>query len=248
MLRNLGIRWQILSALALPVLVLALVASQATYASVRDMREADEALDLSSAAAQFTALVSGIQGERLLTAAAMAGSPDAKAQLVDVRKRIDGGVQQLRALIYQPNDDPFNDEERAVLENVSAAHDTLPEVRELADSGKATPAQVAARYSEIVELDIRVPGSVGLLLSDGELRKNFERFSQVMFAIESLSQEQLVGLQLALSERPTLAQQQEFAAAGASADEWLAEFARSALPEQKAFLAGALEKVEAQTA
>ena len=40
MLRNLGIRWQILSALTLPVLILALVAGQATYTSYRDMRQA----------------------------------------------------------------------------------------------------------------------------------------------------------------------------------------------------------------
>ena len=110
MLRNLGIRWQILSALALPVLVLALVASQATYASVREMREADEALDLSAAAASFTALVSGLQGERLLTMAAMAGSPDAKTQLTEVRGKIDDGIQQLRARIYSPDgNQPFSD-------------------------------------------------------------------------------------------------------------------------------------------
>src|SRR5690349_3306691 len=246
MLRNLGIRWQILSALTLPVLVLALVAGQATYSSYRDMRQANEALDLSDAAASFTQLVTGISGERLLTVAAMAGAPDAKEQLPGVRKQIDAGVQKLRALIYKPGSSPYNDEERAILENVSRAHDTLPQIRAFADSGTATPAEVISRYDAILELDLRVPGSVGLILADKDVQKNFVRFSDLGFAIEGLSQEQLAGLSLALGKRPTLVQQQQLAAAGAAADRWQQEFQRLALTDQKQFMTTALAKVSAQ--
>ena len=252
MLRNLGIRWQILSALALPVLVLALVAGQATYASVREMREADEALDLSAAAASFTALVTGLQGERLLTAGRHGRLARTRQAQLEGRPRPDRRRRPAAPRADLPAERPAVQRRgaRRSSSSVSAAHDTLPEIRELADSGKATPAQVVARYDEIIELDLRVPRPG---------RPAARRTSEVQQELRALlradasrSSRCRRSSSRASSSRcrnaPRWSSSRSSPPPGASADEWLAEFDRSALPEQKAFLAGALEKVEAQTA
>ncbi len=77
MLRNLGIRWQILSALALPVLVLGLISSQVTYQALLDMRQASESRELAQSAGDFADLVGGLQAERALSVAVIRGQDGA---------------------------------------------------------------------------------------------------------------------------------------------------------------------------
>src|SRR3954452_23552799 len=100
MLRNLGIRWQILSALALPVLVLGLISTQVTYQALLDMRDASQARELAEAAGGFADLVGGLQTERAATVAMLGNQPGAAKQLKTVRAAVDVGLARIRSDVY----------------------------------------------------------------------------------------------------------------------------------------------------
>src|SRR3982751_718497 len=132
MLRNLGIRWQILSALAPPGLVLGLIPSQVTYTALVDMRDASQSRELSQAAGGFADLVQGLQSERALSVAVLNGQSAARTQLKTTRAAVDQGLDTIRTQVYGNS---FSQAARQVFSQAALSHAELTALRADVDSG-----------------------------------------------------------------------------------------------------------------
>ena len=245
MLRNLGIRWQILSALALPVLVLGLISSQVTYQALVDMREASQSRELARAAGGFADLVGGLQAERALSVAVVLGQPGADKQLKSVRAAVDQGLAAIRTRVYA---DSSSAAVRVVLARSAVGHTSLPSLRTAVDSGKLPPRDVVTRYSQVIAADVAVPSDLAETFRTQEAATNFQQFAELSVAGEALAQEQLVGTTAILSGKANTADQRALGAVVIAGQQALATFNRTAQAEQKAALQQALGAKAARSA
>jgi signal transduction histidine kinase len=237
MLRNLGIRWQILSALALPVLVLGLISSQVTYQALVDMREANQSRDLAQAAGGFADLVGGLQAERALSVATVLGQTGAQTQLKTVRVAVDEGLAAIRSRVYS---DSSSDAVKAVLARSASAHASLSALRSEVDTGKVQSRAIVARYSAVIVVDVEVPADLASTLRSQKAAANFQQFAQLSRAGEALAQEQLVGATAIMNGRADTVDQRELGAVEAAGQLALDAFARSASAAQQKALKAAL--------
>ena len=245
MLRNLGIRWQILSALALPVLVLGLISSQVTYQALVDMREASQSRELSQAAGGFADLVGGLQAERALSVATLIGRPGAQAQLKTVRAAVDQGLATVRARVYS---DSSSDALKQILARSATGHAGLAALRTEVDGGKVLPRAVVTRYSQVIAADVAVPSDLANTFRSQDVATNFQEFAELSVAGEALSQEQLVGAAAILSGKADVSDQRALGADQAAGAQALANFRRIAQGAQLTGLETALAAKTARSA
>ena len=236
MLRNLGIRWQILSALALPVLVLGLISAQVTRDSLADMDDAGKSRDLARAAGAFADLASSLQAERALSVGALLDQSAAKADLAAARQKVD---QQLTAL-GSVRSDVAGTGQDAVFSRSEAAHRALPGLRAQVDGGDAKLGDVITGYSAVIAPDVAGPADLTVVSPDATTRASFEQFALLGQAGEAMAQEQLVGIAVLRDERVVVVNQRALAAAQALWTSTLDTFRRQSAPEQRQALDGAL--------
>jgi signal transduction histidine kinase len=237
MLRNLGIRWQILSALALPVLVLGLISSQVTYQALLDMREASQARELAQAADGFADLVGGLQTERALSVSVVIGQPGASKQLKVVRAAVDQGLASVRTRIYSGSN---SDAVKQILARSASGHNALAAIRADVDAGTVETRAVVSRYSDVIVADVEVPSDLASTLKSQDSAVNFQQFAQISRAGEALAQEQLIGATAIMNGKADTVDQRELGAQEAAGVLALDAFRRSAQPEQLAALKAAL--------
>jgi signal transduction histidine kinase len=244
MLRNLGIRWQILSALALPVLVLGLISTQVTYQALLDMREASQSRELAKAAGGFADLVGGLQTERVLSVSTLLGQPGAEQKLKAVRSAVDQGLAQVRTQVYSRSS---SDQVKAILARSASGHAELPALRGEIDSGKLAAPEIITRYSQVISGDLAVPFDLASTMRNQDAADNFYQFSELSQAAEALAQEQLVGTSVILSGKVDTAGQRALGADVAAYQQAIITFRRTADPKLLAAFDAALATPAART-
>jgi signal transduction histidine kinase len=246
MLRNLGIRWQILSALALPVLVLGLISSQVTYQALVDMRAASQSRELAQAGNGFAVLIDALGNERALTEQMLLGVPGAQAKVKAARVTVDSQLTVIRHQVYEGNT-PNNTAVQQVLARLASEHALIPAIRSDADGGKVAARAIIARYSLVIQADVQVPFDLGATISDQDQAANFRAFGNLGTAIEALAEEQLTGAAAITSGKPSTTDQRDLGSAEATNGEALDSFLRTAPAAQQLALSTALAKPAART-
>src|SRR6187549_2724974 len=237
MLRNLGIRWQILSALALPVLVLGLISSQVTYQALVDMREASQSRQLAEAAGGFADLVQGLQAERALSVAVLQKQAGASDQLKTTRAAVDQGLASIRTRVY---DGSFSSAAKLVFSRAAVSHAELTPLRSEVDAGTVESRAAVNRYSRVIDTDIEVPSDLAGTLHSDAIAANFQQFSQLSRAGEALAQEQLIGNSAISHGTADTVDQRDLGAQVAAGQLALTAFRRSATSQQGSALEKAL--------
>ncbi|HST86000.1 MAG TPA: nitrate- and nitrite sensing domain-containing protein [Kineosporiaceae bacterium] len=245
MLRNLGIRWQILSALALPVLVLGLISSQVTYQALVDMRQASQARELAQAADGFADLVGGLQTERALSVSVVLDQAGAAKQLKVVRAAVDQGLAAVRTRIYSGSN---SDAVKQVLARSASGHNGLTALRAAVDAGTVDSRAVVSRYSDVIVADVEVPSDLASTLRSQDSAVNFQQFAQISRAGEALAQEQLIGATAIMNGKADTVDQRELGAQEAAGELALNAFRRSGTAAQLAALKAALAAPTARSA
>jgi signal transduction histidine kinase len=255
MLRNLGIRWQILSALALPVVVLGLISAQVTYEAQADMRDAKESRELAQAAGGYADLVSALQAERAASVYKLIGQAGVTPSLTDARALVD---KDLAGLTTASGD--ASEAEQKVFGRAAAGHGRLTALRQRVDSIQPSDgtsildpkqskaiSQVVADYSTVIAADVAGPADLAPTFADPEAGANFEHFAQLGQAGEALSHEQLVGAIAIGSHRVEVAGQRVLAADQARASDAIDAFVRQAPADQQTALTQALAAAGSST-
>jgi anti-sigma regulatory factor (Ser/Thr protein kinase) len=224
MLRNLGIRGQVLAALALPVLVLMLVGGLLIRHAATERAGAGETLELTQASSALGGLVDGLAAERLASVDRLEHRRGGTTALKTARTAVDLGLSDLRARIASPRltDDAAV---RAVLQRSVQAHLTLGALRSGVDGGKLGPGDVAGRYASIIAADLSASGDLAVTGLSGEPAQAVTSSGLLRTASEAAAQEQLTGLEILRAGRATSEQQRALGAAVERQNAMLARFA-----------------------
>ena len=189
MLRNTGIRSKILAVLALPVLVLVLAAAVISTGAISDAGRASRVEVLVQATPELTKLVRGLQAERALTAAVVAGDSSRAEQLRQVRAAVTGGVETLEQKIASVDLDAADAASREAVLQAQQANERVEGLRAGVDGGSMTPELATQGYTEIITADIEVAGLVGAGQADAELNASLRSYSAVERLVELVTVE-----------------------------------------------------------
>jgi signal transduction histidine kinase len=237
MLRNLGIRWQILSALALPVLVLGLISSQVTYQALVDMREASQSREYAEAAGSYEDVVAALQSERALSVDVVLKRAGVQKLLTVARTTVDSRLADLRA---QVAGDSTSDQVKQLFDSSARAHNQLTALRADLDGGRMEQSGVVSRYTEVIDADVDMPTDLAVATRSQATAVNLQHYGQLARATEALAREQLAGTAAILSGRTVLDDRLELGTQVAASTQALATFRRTAPADQQAALKKAL--------
>jgi signal transduction histidine kinase len=258
MLRNVGVRGQILGALALPLLLVAVLTGQITWQAVLDMRDAREALRLAQAADDVARLITAMQAERLETAQALDGQASAAQRVAHARQATDQVLATVRTKVFSSGG--ASAANRALLRRASTGHGALTKIRAEVNeqlrtgSSAAEINDIVEDYGEVVDIDVDLPGELAAGLRDKDLSATLIGYTSLAQALEALSKEQLIGAWILSTGVATADQQQRLGAAAQAHEENLGDFRRLTLPGRQAQLdramssgAGSTEALEEQS-
>jgi signal transduction histidine kinase len=207
MLRNLGIRWKVLTALALPVIVLAGAGAVITGSALDTTRSAQESQVVSDAGGDLATALEWIDAERLLSVEALRGDQFAQAELDQARSGTDNALNALNSAL-QWNGSGFP----GMLPGSSDVLDTAQQdLREIGVAVRQARSDTDIRLSSVaatvedqrVVLDsyttaamsaAMLPATVAGDLSDRSLANQLDSMAALTSASEAMSRMQLAGL------------------------------------------------------
>ncbi len=189
MLRNLGIRAKILVALAVPVVLLLVLASGLVKSAI-DRRETAQGYESTLArASQYTQLVRALQSERSLTQAVMAGDITRKDALKEVRGQITDGMSDLGKPEVSTDHEVANSQITEIWQGVLDFNQALPELRVQIDEGSITPQQAYKRYTDGIDQVLAIPPTLSQAVPLPAAQSAMTTLHQEEIAIEALMQE-----------------------------------------------------------
>lgn len=177
MLRNIGIRSKILAVLALPVLALLVAATIFSVGAVNDARRAAQIDELASNAASFNQLARGLQAERSLTMAVLAGDESARPQLEEVRGQVSAGIEGLREMLAGIDVDILDESAAQTFAASAAAHEELDAVRRKVDTGAVSAETVFADYTDIIAAEAAIAAGVAEAVDDEQLATGMRAYT-----------------------------------------------------------------------
>ena len=240
MLRNLGIRWQILAVLALPLLVTLSGAGVIARQSLAEVSQARGVEQISSSGAVFTRLVDALQRERATSAAAAAYDESATAALPEARLATDRAATAVRALL-QGSEDLFGDQAGVAVRAALAADGVRAKLRASFDTGGTEVGTVVDGYNAILLPDAALPEALAQPLLDRVEAGHLQTTSTLLQLVDAVSRMQLAGHQLITGDLFVEQAHAALSTGRADADRLTAAFRRQATPEQIRLLDGVLQ-------
>ncbi len=189
MLRSFGIRAKILAVLALPVLVLGLAAGVIATSAASEASKAQQVESLTEQAAGLSELLRGLQAERALSVAVLAGDKSRQPELEEVRAAISAQLEQVRVDTENIDISRLDEAPQAGYKATQDAHALLPGLRRQIDGGVLSPSLALQRYSEIIDTDIALPTAIADGLADRELAQELRGYAATLELADTITGE-----------------------------------------------------------
>lgn len=207
MRRQLGIRWKVLTVLALPVAVLAVAAGTQTLGALRQAQLARTIGAFAEAQDPVATAITALQRERLVSTSA-----DQLADLRAVRLEADRDLVALTSALRASRVADVSPEAADLVQDLQNAHARVREVRAQVDGG-APVDEARAGYAAIIEADVELAGAVGELLTDRALARRFTSATMLNRAMEAAATAHLVGLDSVRAGEASAARQAQLSVA-----------------------------------